>query len=114
FERIGCSVCHIPKLPLDAKGWIYVEPNPYNPRGNLRSGEMEDYKVDLTSDELPAPRLKPDSNGVVWVDAYTDFKLHDICEPGMEEPLDQNQSPWSPKFKEGNRKFLTKRLWGAA
>ncbi len=21
---------------------------------------------------------------------------------------------WSPKFKEGNRRFLTKRLWGAA
>jgi len=25
-----------------------------------------------------------------------------------------NQSTWSPKFKEGNRYFLTKRLWGAA
>ena len=25
-----------------------------------------------------------------------------------------NQSQWSKKFKEGNRRFLTKRLWGAA
>jgi cytochrome c peroxidase len=25
-----------------------------------------------------------------------------------------NQMPWSPKFREGNRRFLTKRLWGAA
>ncbi len=114
FERIGCAGCHIPKLPLDADGWIYVEPNPYNPPGNLRSGEIEDYKVDLTSDELPGPRLKPDRNGIVWVDAYTDFKLHDICEPGFEEPLDQNQSPWSPEFRMGNCRFLTKRLWGAA
>jgi hypothetical protein len=44
------------------------------------------------------------------------FKLHDICEPDDPgaEPLDQNQTTWSPKFREGNRKFLTKRLWGAA
>jgi len=114
FERIGCATCHIPKLPLDNEGWIYVEPNPYNPPGNLRSGETEDYRVDLTSDELPAPRLKPGADSIVWVYAYTDFKLHDICEPGFEEPLDQNQPPWSPEFKKGNRKFLTKRLWGAA
>jgi CxxC motif-containing protein (DUF1111 family) len=24
-----------------------------------------------------------------------------------------NQPVWSPKFKSGNRKFLTRRLWGA-
>lgn len=46
---------------------------------------------------------------------YTDFKLHDIGGPEeAAEPLDMNQSPWSPKFREGNRRFLTKRLWGAA
>jgi CxxC motif-containing protein (DUF1111 family) len=51
----------------------------------------------------------------VWVDAYTDFKLHDICEPGDAEPLDQNQAQWSAeKLTQGNCRFLTKRLWGAA
>jgi hypothetical protein len=114
FERIGCATCHIPRLPLDKKGWIYSEPNPYNPPGNLRMGEAKTLYVDLSSDELPAPRLKPDASGVVWVEAYTDFKLHDICEPEDAEPLDMNQSVWSKKFKEGNRKFLTRRLWGAA
>ncbi|HTG15282.1 MAG TPA: thiol oxidoreductase [Blastocatellia bacterium] len=114
FERIGCATCHIPRLPLDKQGWIYSEPSPFNLPGNLRSGETRDLKVDLSSDVLPAPRLRPDAAGIVWVDAYTDFKLHDICEPDEAEPLDMNQSQWSKKFKEGNRRFLTKRLWGAA
>jgi len=114
FERIGCATCHVPRLPLDQQGWIFSEPNPFNPAGNLRSGETRDLKVDLSSALLPAPRLQPDATGTVWVDAYTDFKLHDICEPGDREPLDQNQSQWSTKLMDGNCRFLTKRLWGAA
>lgn len=46
---------------------------------------------------------------------YTDFKLHDICAPDdPREALDQNQAQWSPRIREGNCRFLTKRLWGAA
>ena len=114
FDRIGCASCHIPRLPLDRSGWIYSEPNPFNPAGNLRSGETRDLKVDLSSDVLPAPRLRPDASGTVWVEAYTDFKLHDICEPGGAEPLDMNQPQWSERLQQGNCRFLTKRLWGAA
>ena len=114
FERIGCARCHIPRLPLDKQGWIYTEPNPFNPPGNLRSGETRDFKVDLSSDVLPAPRLRPDVTGTVWVESYTDFKLHDICEPGESETVNMNQPQWSKKFLEGNCRFLTKRLWGAA
>ena len=76
---------------------------------------MPDLKIDLASDQLPAPRLKPDASGTVWVDAYTDFKLHNICGPGEKEPLDQNAAQWNAaKLTEGNCRFLTKRLWGAA
>lgn len=119
FDRIGCASCHIPRLPLDKQGWIYSEPNPYNPPGNLRTGETQTLKVDLSSDVFPAPRLRPDASGIVWVETYTDFKLHDITdtaseEPGNWEPLDMNQPTWSNKFKQGNRRFLTRRLWGAA
>jgi cytochrome c peroxidase len=114
FDRIGCATCHVPRLPLDKHGWIFVEPNPFNPAGNLRSGETRDLKTDLSSALLPAPRLSPDASGVVWVEAYTDFKLHNICAPGEAEPLDQNQSQWSKKIMDGNCRFLTKRLWGAA
>jgi len=115
FEQAGCATCHIPKLPLDNRGWVFVEPSPYNPPGNLRSGEIPDFSVDLSMDALPQPRLKPDASGVVWVDAYTDFKLHDICAAeSPREALDQNQSQWSPRIRDGNCRFLTKRLWGAA
>jgi hypothetical protein len=115
FAQIGCTSCHIPRLPLDKHGWLYVEPNPFNPPGNLRSGEIGDFTVDLTSDVLPPPRLRPDASGTVWVEAYTDFKLHHMCNPGeTAEPIDMNQAQWSKKFKDGNCRFLTKRLWGAA
>jgi hypothetical protein len=61
FKAIGCAECHVPTLPLTNKGWIYTEPNPYNPPGNLRLGEAPAFSINLTSDALPQPRLKPDS-----------------------------------------------------
>jgi hypothetical protein len=117
FEQIGCAGCHIPRLPLDKKGWVFTEPNPYNPALNLRTGTTKNIAVDLNSKDLPLPRLTTDATNsdVVWVPSFTDLKLHDICDsrdPG--EPLDQNQTPWTPKFHQGNRRFLTKRLWGLA
>ena len=117
FERIGCASCHVPKLPLDGKGWIFSEPNPYNPALNLRPGTTKTIEVDLNNKDLPLPRLAPDpaDSDVIWVPAYSDLKLHDICDPSDPgEPLDQNQTPWTPKFRQGNRRFLTKRLWGLA
>jgi hypothetical protein len=114
FDRVGCATCHVPRLPLDRQGWMYSEPNPFNPPGNLRTGETRDLRVDLSNPALPGPRLAPDATGTVWVEAFTDMKLHDICEPGDREPLDQNQSQWSAKLMDGNCRFLTKRLWGAA
>jgi hypothetical protein len=116
FTAVGCATCHISALPLDKQGWIYTEPNPYNPSGNLRVGDAATLAVDLTSDELPQPRLKP-RNGIVWVPAYTDFKLHDITSgPGDpdREALDMNQPAGTPAFFAGNSKFLTRKLWGIA
>jgi hypothetical protein len=116
FEDIGCADCHVPALPLTDNGWIYTEPNPYNPPGNLQVGEAPTLAVDLTDDALPGKRPKP-QHGIVWVRAFTDMKLHDITsgpgDPG-EEAIDINQPGGSPGFFAGNRKFLTKKLWGAA
>ena len=117
FQEVGCAACHIPRLPLTNQGWLFTEPNPYNPSGNLRPGDAPMLRVDLTSDELPPPRLKPDAHGVVWVPAFTDLKLHDITSGPNDpnaEPLDQNQPATSSKFFAGNTRFLTRKLWGVA
>ena len=131
FEAIGCATCHVPSLPLDNQGWIFTEPNPYNPAGNLRPGEAQTLAVNLNSDKLPEPRLKavkvespPGGRSpkgkpqeVVYVPAYTDFKLHDICDGESDpnsEPLDMQFPASSTNFFAGNRKFVTKKLWGCA
>ncbi len=115
FRQIGCAGCHVPALPLDKKGWVYTEPGPYNPAGNLQVGEAQTIAVDLTSDELPQPRLAV-AGAVVWVPLYTDFKLHDICRGPNDpnaEPLNANAKAGSAEFFGGNSKFLTRRLWAA-
>jgi len=116
FNSIGCAECHVPALPLDRNGWIYTEPNPYNPPGNLQASDGETISIDLTGNDLPGNRPKP-RNGVVWVPAFTDLKLHNITSgPGdpNAEAIDINHPGGSPGFFSGNRYFLTKKLWGAA
>ncbi len=131
FEQIGCGGCHTPSLPLTDGAWVFSEPGPFNPPGNLRQGEgVASVKVDLTSARLPQPRLRA-SHGVVQVPAYTDMKLHDItsglpscashpdlinsgeCD-GNVEPINANQPEGSPEFFAGNSRFITRRLWGIA
>ncbi len=118
FQSVGCAACHVPRLKLDRQGWIYSEPNPYNPLNNLQVGQAQTLRVDLTSTALPQPRLPVSPvAAAVEVPAYTDFKLHDICD-GPDDPngeaLDMQQLAGSPGFTAGNRKFLTRRLWGSA
>lgn len=124
FDQIGCNSCHVDALPLDRKGWIYSEPNPYNPNGNLQVGPVNYPEtapplfVDLSSDDLPQPRLHATPSNVVMVPAYTDLKLHDISatsDPRTDpecEPLDQNQPAGSSEFFAGNCRFITRKLWG--
>jgi CxxC motif-containing protein (DUF1111 family) len=117
FGRIGCATCHLPSLQLTRKDWIYTEPGPYNPPGNLRRGDVRALAVDLTGTALPHPRLQPSAanDDVLEVPAYTDLKLHDIsnpADPSAAEPRDLNQPAGSRKAGAGNRQFLTRRLWG--
>jgi len=136
FNKIGCASCHA-TLPLTADdnpglpgqpGWVYFEPNPYNPASGANSPNLQLGKpkypvsapaltVDLTSERLPPPRLQA-HGGEVMVPAYTDLKLHDISttsDPKTDsecEPLDQNQPAGSPAFFAGNCRFITRKLWG--
>jgi hypothetical protein len=119
FRQVGCARCHVPELPLTKAGWIYTEPNPFNAATNLRPGDAETLRVNLSDPRLPQPRLAPSSEdpNVILVPAYTDFKLHDITDPDdaeAAETIDMNQSLVSPKLRGGNRRFVTRRLWGAA
>lgn len=114
FAEIGCAVCHVPELPLTSP--IYSEPNPYNPTGNLQVGQAPTYSVDLNRGDLPQPRLQR-RHGATMVPAYTDMKLHDICSGPADpngETLDMQAPAGSPGFFAGNRKFLTRKLWGTA
>ncbi len=116
FDRIGCASCHVSSLPLFNNGWVFTEPNRYNPIGNLQLGQAPTLSVNLNNSSLPLPRLKA-VNDVVHVPAYTDLKLHDICS-GPHDPngevLDMNQTAGSPGFFAGNRFFITRKLWGVA
>lgn len=116
FASAKCTACHMPSLPLTNNGWVFSEPNPYNPAGNLRVGDAAPVSVDLTSPALPSPRLSP-INGVVYVPAFTDLKLHDITSGPNDpnrDPIDMNEPGGSAKFLAGNSRFLTRKLWGDA
>ena len=97
FKDIGCASCHIPSLPLDRRGWVYTEPNLFNPRANTRSGGPSGREVDLQSPDLPQPRLAPSSNdpSVVLVPAYTDFKLDDNGAEVMDPFLPLDAEFWN-------------------
>lgn len=115
FVEVGCASCHVPALPLTEGGEIYYEPNPFNPPGNLGPDEMELLKLNLNASVLPGPRLSVDQDGITWVPAFTDFKLHDITS-GPDDPnreaLDMHVPASMADFFSGNGRFLTKRLWG--
>lgn len=118
FVDIGCSDCHRPALPLTEDGFVFAEPNPYNPSGNLQPGQAPQFGVDLSDPRLDQPRLGVDTgSNVIWVPAFTDLKVHDITsgpdDPNCE-PLNMNAVPGSAEFHAGNCRFLTKKLWGVA
>ncbi len=105
FDQLHCSTCHRPSLALEGRGWVYAEPNPYNPPGNLRTRGARTLSVDLNDPALPAPRLSPSPGApeVVQLQVYTDFKLHDIGDV---------PAAGGARGAAGAR-FLTRRLWGA-
>lgn len=119
FNTFRCAQCHIPSLPLSRQGWTFTEPGPFNPIGNLHAGDTRTLRVDLNDRTLPLPRLGPGDprDQVMMVPAYTDFKLHDVSGEAEDMPIeaiDMNWPVWAPKFAVGNRRFLTRRLWGIA
>lgn len=119
FVEVGCVECHVPELPLVDAGWVFSEPNPFNPSGNLQLADVGGVPLEVNLNDakhLPGPRLKSEK-GVTWVPCFTDFKLHDITSGPADpnrEALDMHQAPGTPGFVAGNAMFLTRKLWGCA
>ena len=104
FSQTGCVTCHIPGLRL--KDPVFTEPNPFNPRGKLRTDDVSNpYGVDLTS-QGPGPSLKREADGSVMVPAFTDLKRHDMGDTLDTDLLDHDGVPTD--------QWLTRKLWGFA
>lgn len=106
FQRIGCSSCHIPRLPLQS-AW-FLEPNPYNRPGSIVPTDVAG-QIMLQFNPSPGSGLFRDENGQVWVAAFTDLKRHVICDEGdlffCNEKREQDFVPIDM--------FLTSKLWDA-
>jgi mono/diheme cytochrome c family protein len=114
FETIGCASCHTPKMVLESR--MFSEPNPYNPPGTF-SDTSEVYSFDMTK-HGEYPRLKRHGKHGAVVEAYTDLKRHNLCDPETQpdairfycnEQLDQNRP--EQDGRPGREFFLTRKLW---
>lgn len=114
FKSIGCSDCHKPKLKLDSP--YFSEPSPLNAPHTF-SDTTQSVVWDMTLEGLE-PRLKRATNGEIYVRAYTDLKLHNLCDDPSKpdsirfycnETLDQDRLAQGDK--PGREFFLTRKLW---
>ena len=102
FDRIGCSECHIPEMPLASLE--FVEPGPYNPQNNLRPEDVSaTYQVDLSP---YIENVKQDEEGNFLIPVFTDLKRHDMGEFLDTEANVQGGIP--------TQVWLTRKLWGFA
>ena len=93
FEALGCSHCHVPFMP--------VRDPVYRTRAALSGSVVE---VDL-SEYAAEPRPMRDDAGEWIVPVFSDFKRHDMGDylAGTHE-----------EHGVSRRKYMTRRLWGAA
>ncbi len=102
FDRIGCSECHIPEMPLASLE--FVEPGPYNPQNNLRHEDVSaTYQVDLSP---YIENVKQDEEGNFLIPVFTDLKRHEMGELLDTEANVQAGIP--------TQVWLTRKLWGFA
>ena len=123
FASMGCTQCHVSALTLSSP--YFVEPNPYNPPGNLRPNDVsQSYRFDMTS-QGEGPYLERTYNGGALVRAFTDLKRHDLNDAdlnffanelvpqgtinGFAPPSDFTMAP----YPRPTRQFLTRKLWDA-
>lgn len=106
FEAIGCAFCHTPRMPLESA--FFTEPNPFNPAGNLRPGDVPAPLVIDLAELAAASGMDRDDQGRLLVPVYSDLKRHRIAD--RDRPHYANEL-LAQRFV--NRDvFLSPRLWG--
>lgn len=107
FERIGCSSCHRPYLPLDSL--LFHDPGPMDVAGTLRQNERIDSTYDLALLDW-ASTLERDEQGRIKVPLFGDLKRHVIAD---QQVSTLGNELLSQRFVERNV-FMTTELWGVA
>lgn len=111
---LGCASCHKPAMQLESA--LFVEPNPANPPGTF-SDTSQSFSFDLT-EEGEEPRLESADGGGAIVQAYTDLKRHNLCDPETDpnpirflcnEQLAQGRP--DQDGRPGSEFFITRKLW---
>jgi Di-haem oxidoreductase, putative peroxidase len=77
FSEIGCSVCHMPRLPLQS-AWV-LEPSPYNRPGAAIPRDVGG-QIAMPLAVSEGTGVFRDETGAVFVSAFTDLKRHVICD----------------------------------
>jgi hypothetical protein len=106
FDRVGCTTCHVPALPLDDP--VFCDPDPQNPASGpfaTLNDASQSYCFDL--------RQTSGLRGTM-VAAYTDLKRHIICDASKPHfcnepaaPLQTSDTMQRVPYDE----FLTAKLW---
>ena len=119
FQKAKCATCHRPAMKLKSR--YFSEPNPFNPPGNARPGDIGTYVFDMTR-EGQGPRLQRQGKGAI-VRAYTDLKRYNLCDDEIthfcNEQVPQGTlagfaDPASftvPNQPRPTEQFLTNKLW---
>ncbi len=123
FNEIGCGRCHSPQLVLNDSR--FIEPNPFNPPGNLRPGDTtQSFEFDLVKSSN-SPFVKAISHGQVAVRAFTDFKRHNLNDSELDHFDNEQVAQGSlvgfanpatftiPGVPRPTSQFLTRKLWDA-
>jgi Di-haem oxidoreductase, putative peroxidase len=104
FADVGCTGCHVPRLPL--RSMLFQEPNPFNRPGSLVPSDV-DGVLTIPLEVRPGTGVFRGEDGQIYTAAYTDLKRHKICD--AEDPFFCNEEV-RQDFVPADE-FLTAKLW---
>ena len=121
FSDVGCASCHVPKFKL--KDRHFVEPNPFNPAGNLQAWQVANpLRWDMTEVGQNGNKLERHGNGAI-IRPFTDLKRHNLCDEDFQHFCNEQITQGSllgfasesefliPAEPRPTEVFLTRKLW---